>query len=235
LQILEILAAAKQDLTISEIAVAIDVHRTIAHRLMATLEQRDFVSRSSVKRYRLGTGIIRLAAAIGGELRTIARPLLTALSTETDETVHLVVLAGQEVLFIDGFESSKALRVTSRAGRSLPAHATSVGKAILATLPGDDLMALFPATRLQKTAPKTITSRADLLRQLELIRQQGYALSSEESEAGVGSIGVAIVDRHGATRAALSIAAPLSRLTTTVLPRLATAAKRTAKEIGDQL
>lgn len=234
LQIMEVLGSASQDMTISEIASALDVHRTIANRLVATLQQRQFVSRSSVGRFRLGTRLVSLAAAIGGELRTIARPLLMALNEDTQETVHLVVLTGAEVLFIDAYESPKALRVASRVGRSLPAHATSVGKALLAALSDEELKALYPTAKLERTAPGTIISRADLLKQIELVRRQGYATSFEESEAGVGSVGVAIVDRNGATRAALSIAAPASRLQPEI-PRLIGAATTAARQIGEQL
>lgn len=232
---MEILAAAKSDLTISEIASALDVHRTIAHRLVITLLKRELVSRSSIGRYRLGPGIVRLAAAVGGELRAIARPYLIELNRDTDETVHLVTLAGTEVVFIDAFESSKALRVVSRVGRSLPAHATSVGKAILATLKDEELDALYPSSKLDAAAPRTIKNRADLFKQLAAIRECGYATSVEESEAGVGSVGVAIIDRHGAARAALSVAAPITRLTPASVPHLAVVAQRIAKEIGENL
>jgi len=235
LQVMEALAAASEDMTIAEIATAISVHRTIAHRLLATLQQRQFVSRNSLGRYRLGTRVVCLAASLGGDLRAIARPLLTALSAEIDETVHLVVLSNANVLFIDAFESSKALRVASRVGRFLPAHSTSVGKVLLSALSDVELRNLYPEAKLAKTAPNTVTSRAKLLKQLGEVRELGYATSNEESEAGVGSVGVRIVDRSNATRGALSIAAPISRLTPKNLPRLIEAAKETAAKISEQL
>lgn len=234
LQILEFLGGSTEDRTISDIATALDVHRTIAHRLVATLQQRQFVNRSPIGRYRLGTRMIGLAATIGGELRTIARPILTELSEETQETVHLVVLTGSDVLFIDAFESPRALRVASRVGRSLPAHATSVGKALLAQMSDEEIKALYPSPRLDHTAPNTITTRSDLLKVIQVVREQGYALSSEESEAGVGSVGVAILDRGGTARAALSIAAPSIRLQPE-LPRLIEAARSAAARIGGNL
>jgi DNA-binding IclR family transcriptional regulator len=235
LQVMETLAATSHDMTIAEIATAIDVHRTIAHRLVATLHQRQFVSRTSLGRYRLGTRVVCLAASLGGELRAIARPPLTALSAEIDETVHLVVLSEANVLFIDAYESSKTLRVASRMGRLLPAHATSVGKVLLSALSDLELRNLYPSAKLDKTAPNTITSRAKLFKLLNTVRLTGYATSTEESEEGVGSVGVPIVDRNGAVRAALSIAAPISRLTARTLPRMIDAARKTAKKISDQL
>lgn len=235
LQILEIVASETRELTITEIANALGVHRTIAHRLVATLEQHNLVGRSQSNRFQLGTGLIRLASRVGGQLRAIARPALVALNEEIDETVHLVVPAGADVLFLDGFESSKALRVTSRVGQTMPAYATSVGKAMLAQLPDEEVQQLYPEKTLKKIAPKTLASRGELFKQLEIIRNHGYAMSSEESETGVASIGVAIVDQRGVTRGALGIGAPMSRLTPEMVPRLALAIQKAARQIGNIL
>lgn len=235
LQVLEVLARAERDLTISEIAEALKVHRTIGHRLVTTLEQRDLVSRSAEGRYRLGAGLIRLAGAIDRDLRAIARPFLLALNSETDETVGLAVLARADVVYIDGHESPKALRVVARTGLTYPAHSTSVGKAILATLDDEAVTELLPGSRLQKIGPKTLETRAQLLGQLATIRERGYATNLEEAEEGVASVAVAIVDRHGTTRAAVSVAAPLHRFTTATIPRFAKAVQRTAAEIGERL
>ena len=235
LQVLEILARAEKDLTITEIAEALRVHRTISHRLVATLEQRALVSRGADGRYRLGSGVTQLAVSINRELRAVARPFLMALNAETDETVHIAVLDRSAVVFVDGYESSKALRVVSRSGRSYPAHATSVGKVILATLDDKEVRDMLPNSRLQKVAPKTVETRAQLLGQLASIRERGYATNLEESEEGVASVAVSIIDRYGACRAAVSIAAPLDRFTAVTVPRLAKAAQRTAKDIGARL
>jgi DNA-binding IclR family transcriptional regulator len=232
---LEILARAQKDLTISEIAEALGVHRTIGHRLVATLEQRDLVSRDLDGRYRLGATLTRLAGSINRELRAVARPFLIALNAETDETVHLAILARAEAVFIDGYESSKALRVVARTGRAYPAYSTSVGKAILATLDDKEVSALLPSSRLQKVASKTLDTRAQLLGQLATIRERRYATNIEEAEEGVASIAVPITDRHGTTGAALSVGAPLDRFTPIVVPRLVKAAQRAAKEIGERL
>lgn len=235
LKILEIVAREERELTITEIANALDVHRTIAHRLVGTLEQHNFLARSQNNRFKLGTGLIRLAGRIGGQLRMIARPALVALNEEIDETVHLVVPAGSDVLFLDGFESSKALRVTSRVGQALPAYATSVGKAMLARLPDEELQQMFPEKSLKKIAPKTLATRSELFKQLEIVRNHGYAMSSEESETGVASIGVAILDQNGTVRAALGIGAPVSRLPPEMVPQLALAIQKASRRIGDLL
>lgn len=232
---MEILSRADQDLTITEISHALEVHRTIGHRLVATLEKRDLVHRAADGRYRLGAGLIRLAGAINRDLRAVARPFLVELNAQTDETVHLAVLSRSQVFFIDCYESSRALRVVARTGRAYPVHSTSVGKAMLAALNDQQVSALHPNDRLEKLTSKTIATRSELLGQLAIIRGRGYATSSEEAEEGVGSVAVAIVDRNGTLRGALSIAAPIVRFTGVAATSLAGAAQRAAKDIGERI
>jgi DNA-binding IclR family transcriptional regulator len=161
--------------------------------------------------------------------------LLQNLNADTDETVHLAVLANTNIVLIDVYESSRMVRIASRVGRMVPAHASSMGKAILANLKDEELLALYPNSRLAKMTSHTLKNRADLLADLKGTRQRGYALNCEESEEGLGSIAVAIVDRRGVTQAALSVAAPMARFSEAVIPRLAKAAQRTAKAIGEAL
>jgi IclR family acetate operon transcriptional repressor len=110
-----------------------------------------------------------------------------------------------------------------------------MGKAILATLKDEDLLAMFPNSRLAKRTPQTVKTRAELLSELQKTRERGYATNIEESEIGLGSVAAAIIDRHGTTQAALSVAAPIGRFTASTIPRLVKAAQQAAKAIGSQL
>ena len=235
LAVLELLTTVGGGLAVSEIAAALGIHRTVAYRLLGTLERRSLVQRSADGRYRPGGGLLRLSAGVGDELRTVAVPHLRALQADTDETVHLAVRTGTEILFLESFESSRPLRVASRVGRTMPAHATSVGKALLATLTDLEVRALYPKGRLEQVGPSTCRTVADLLKDLSAIRHRGYARSDQESEHDVGSVGVVVRDRDGRTRAAVSIAAPTTRLAGRVVAALAAAAQSTAAAIGAAL
>jgi DNA-binding IclR family transcriptional regulator len=235
LEIMEILAQTQTNLTIAEIAQKLAVHRTIAHRLLATLDRRDLVHRALDGRYRLGSGLMRLAGTINRDLREVARPFLVEINAQTDETVHLAVLARTDVLFIDSLESSKVLRVVSRTGRAYPAHATSAGKAMIASLSQRQVATLLHASRLQKVTSKTISSQQELAAQLALVRELGYATNSEEAEEGVASISVAIVDKHRDVQAALSVAAPVARFAPTAASRFVKLIQKAAWEIGDRI
>jgi DNA-binding IclR family transcriptional regulator len=122
------------------------------------------------------------------------------------------VLEGSEVRFVDAGESDLALRVSGRVGRRLPAHATSLGKAMLAALSDDQVRALYPGEALPVITDRTMARRCDLLTELDRIRARGYARNSEENELGVASTGVAVVHPVRGLLGAITIAVPLSRL-----------------------
>jgi DNA-binding IclR family transcriptional regulator len=233
LQILEAVAQAGEALTVAEAAAAAGLDRTVAHRLVATLATRGYLQRDS-DGYRLGPTCLALASVVT-DLRAAARPHLEALRDATGETVHLVVLSGRDVVFVDGVESVHALRVATRTGRHLPAHATSVGKALLAALPSGRFTALYGHADLAAVTERTIRDRQALERALAATRERGYATSHGESENGVGSVGVAVRNPAGDPRAALSVAMPLDRLTDEAERQAAALLHTAAAELGARL
>ena len=235
LQVLELLAGSDQDLTATEIAAGVGLHRTVVHRLLVTLERRELVDRSRSGKYRLAAGLLRLGEGVRDTLREVAMPFLAQLNDHTEETVHLAVLRGVDVQFLESIESPRQLRVGSRVGRALPAYATSVGKAMLAKLPGDELHRLLDDVAWESVGPATLAGPDALARDLASVRRRGYAVSRQESEAGVGSVGVAVLDTRGHVRAAISVAAPLTRLSDHEIKRMAKAAQSTARQIGSRL
>lgn len=234
-----LLLEQQRSLRVSEVSAALGVAVSTAHRLLAMLQYYGFVRQNpESKAYVPGPVLIRIGVASlqGMELRKQVRPFLEQLSRDVDETVHLVVREGQQVLFLDGVESQKVVRVVSRTGASMWAHCTSAGKALLAELDDDALLALYPDTELPTLTSQSIGTRSALFAELESVRRQGFAHNSEESEVGVGSIGVAIKNRHGDVVAALSVAAPVSRLSGhRFLDELASRAKLTVAEISRDL
>jgi DNA-binding IclR family transcriptional regulator len=234
LQVLEAVARAGDPLTVAEAAASVGLDRTVAHRLIATLAVRGYLQRDSSGGYRLGPTCLALASAIT-DLRTMARPYLEGLRDATGETAHVVVLSGREVVFLDAVESAHALRAGARTGRLLPAHATSVGKALLAALPPEHFRALYEHAELFAITAKTITDRDEFERQLAAIRERGYATNQGESENGVGSIGMVVRNPAGEPRAALSIALPLERWSEAAEEHAASVLKSAAAALGAYL
>jgi IclR family transcriptional regulator, acetate operon repressor len=132
-------------------------------------------------------------------------------------------------------ESGHALRVAGRTGRLLPAHATSVGKAMLAMLPDAELDRIYTSEDLPARTGRTIRTRTALRQELERTRKAGYASNAGESEEGVSSIGVAILNPSGRPVAAVSVAAPASRMSQAMARSAAVPLAETARRIAGEL
>jgi len=228
----------RSHIRVSEASSTIGVARSTAHRLLAMLQHHGFVRQDPFSRaYVAGPALLDFGLAIVRDrsIRTQARSFLETLSQETGETVHLIVLQGRDVLFLDCVESTKAVRVGNRTGLLLPAHCTSAGKALLAALTPERLDALYREERLPGLTRRSIRTRSRLEREVNLVRKRGYATNFGETEEDIGSVGVLIRDRQRTPRAAISVAAPTSRLTEKAISTMAKAALRTAAAIGEAL
>jgi DNA-binding IclR family transcriptional regulator len=224
-------------LRVKDVADLLEVSTGTAHRLLAMLVYRGYVQQDPTTRlYVPGTILlsIGLQAAARCDLRTLAAPLLDQLRAEVDETIQVASLEGTDVLFVDARESSRTLRVTSRAGTLRPAHCTSVGKAMLAEIDRDALLELYPDERLPQATPKSISSRSELLVELESTRARGYAINFGELEDGVGSVAAAVRSR-GRPVAAIGAGAPMSRLDDVRITELAEAVRGAADKLRIEL
>jgi IclR family transcriptional regulator, acetate operon repressor len=224
------LAAARDELGIA--------HST-AHRLMAMLVYHGFVCQDPISRaYVAGPALLDVGLSVmkSMDIRTVAHDLLESLSASTGETAHLAQLEGANVRFLDGVESTRALRVAGRTGRILPAYATSVGKALLAELDTGALHTLYPTEKLPAPPTgKSIRTRSELEAELAKVRRRGYALNSSESEDGVSSVGVAVFHPARGPVAALSLAAPVNRMSAVQAREAAQQLKDAAEQLGKRL
>lgn len=180
------------------------VSPSTAHRLFAMLVYRDFAEQDADKRYRAGP-LLRgatMTAVPLATLRQTAVPHLQRLVDRTKESANLMVLSGHEVRFVYTVECDQPLRVGDRTGMALPAHETSGGKAILATLEDDAL-----AAALADLEP---AERAKVRRAVRAVRQNGFALNNGQTEAGLTAIGVPVRWGDGML-AAVSLALPTAR------------------------
>ncbi|WP_176611370.1 IclR family transcriptional regulator [Actinomadura sp. WMMB 499] len=240
LQMLKLFGIHEQ-VRLADVRDALEVTQSRAHRLMAMLVYHGFAAQDRRTRtYHPGPALVELGLSVirGMDLRSVARPVLEELSAELGETTALAVLEGSDVRFIDAVESELALRVASRVGRLLPAHSTSIGKALLAELPAQTFRALYPSEQLPPVTAKTITRRSQLEEHLQSVRERGYAVNASESEEGVSSVARVIRDRTRGVVGAVSVAAPLGRMPTahtrTVAERLGAAVERIAEGLGPQ-
>ena len=210
-----LLLGERSELRLTEVADYLGVASSTAHRLLAMLQYRGFVRQEGrSKAYLPGTALTGVAFSIlqRFDVRQTLHPFLEELNRETAETVHMGVLDGATVRFIDAVESPRAVRVASRLGQSMPAHCTSTGKAMLAELSTEQLHQLYPNEELPGLTARSIRSRSELEKEIAAIRKRGYATSSEESEEGVSSVAVAFPVERSALRLAFNTAVPVGRM-----------------------
>ena len=232
LQVL-LLLGEQPKLRLTDVSRYLGVASSTAHRVLAMLQYRGFVRQDTATRsYVPGPTLDGLAFGVLRRLdvRTRARPVLERLNTDLGETVHLGRLEGNNVHFIDSLESSRALRVGGRLGRSMPAHCTSTGKALLAELSEEEIFRLYPDEELEAVTERTISTRTALERELELTRRRGYASSMQESEEGVASVAVPVTSPGGVSYA-INISMPTTRMSSAARARLAERLAEASKEL----
>ncbi|MDX6356514.1 MAG: IclR family transcriptional regulator, acetate operon repressor [Streptomyces sp.] len=232
-----LLLAAHESMGVAELSRELGVAVSTAHRLLNIMRAHDFVEQDlHSRRYRLGSAALKLGRQTRGDQDLVAagHPHLARLGAELDETVNLVVLDGAEALFVDGVQGRQSLRVGTRTGARLPAYATAGGKALLAHMPQAIVRTYYPG-ELWRLTRHTLADLPSLERELEQVRERGYALNLGEHLTEVYAIGVPVDGRHGRPMAALTVAAPSTRWDRTRLAELAPTLSATAAEITRNL
>ncbi len=235
LQVLVELSAGP--MTISELGRRLDVHRTTSLRLLRTLEEERFVRRMTDGRYRIGPRMTTLAhtALESVDLRSSAYEHLRTLGSACGHTIHLAVLEGESLVYLDKVESRQALRMYSRIGVPAPLHATGVGKAILAHLPTAERDELLGPAPFERYTPNTRTDAAELATELDRVATQGWALDDFEHEEFIHCVAAPIRDASGRVNAAVSISAPEVTLERAELLALLDNLTTTAHTISEEL
>ena len=199
---------------VTEAARELEVAPSTAHRLLAMLVYRGFALQDESRRYQPGPSLGAPPARLDftRRLRDIAGPHLDLLCSRLDETVNLMVRVGTQVRFLDTVEASKILRIGDRQGAVLAAKDASGGKALLAGLDQRTLERLYRDPRSAFSGDYLEEPEFKrLLRQLQRVRQVGYALNREETEEGVTALGMSVRGPSGRHIAALSVAVPSGR------------------------
>src|SRR5256886_7938036 len=183
LDLLEALATADGEVSITALAARTGLHVSTVHRLLATLLRRGYVRQNpETSRYYAGAKLATLAEGRSryGELRLRARPLLRSLTESTRETANLVVLDDMQAVYIETVPSPQVVRLFTSIGNRTPLHATGAGKVLLANLATARRDVLIERLDLRGYTPRTITDRAGLRRALDDVRERGYAIDDEE-------------------------------------------------------
>ena len=212
--LLEAIAEAGGETTLTELSRRTKLNISTCHHLLSTLVTRGYVAKVPVRRsYALGARILYLSNACltQVDLPVRASPFIERINTTTGETVHLAVLQGDTMVKVAKRESRHPVRVdTGALGKTDAAHATASGKAMLAWLPEDEMRRVL-AHGMARYTPNTITEWPALIEELRHVRRNGYSMDREEFQPGVICIGAAIRDHNGAVVGAISASTPTMR------------------------
>lgn len=216
LDILELFLDSDGTLSAPEITRKLQLPRTTVHELVTTLTARNYLVQPPGQpgRYRLGVRGYQLGSRYAEQLDLAAegQQVARSVADTCEETVHVALLEGRHVIYIAKVDSTHAVRMVSAAGRRLPAHCTSVGKMLLASLPEEESEArLSGAEPLEAMTPDSITSPGALRAALEEIRARGVAVEQQESNPDVSCVAAPVRDSAGQVVAALSISVPMIR------------------------
>lgn len=235
--ILEILAEARE-LGVSEVARRLGLSKGSVHRLLTTLATCGYVEKNPGNdRYRLTYRMFLVGgrAAERYRLPELAAPVMEQLALETGENVNLGVLEGRRVINLHRVPGRHPVRLHLDISGGAPAHATGLGKVLLASLPPEALRRLLGRAPLERLTPRTIRTRTALRRELEVVAARGYAVDDEECSLGLRCVAAPIRDARGTVVAAISVAAPAFRLPRERLVSLAAKVMAAAREISGGL
>lgn len=235
--VLEMLSKSDDPMSLTEIAISMHIHKSTVHRSLMVLERIALIERTIDNRFRLGMRLHELGnrAVQQMDLRTRIRPYSHRLSTQLGETVHLGVLQGPQVVYLDKAEPGRHICLSSKTGSTNPVYCTSLGKAMLAFLPEDAAEEIIDQIRFVRYTPKTVSSCDEFRRMLERVRKRGFAVDDEEIETGVRCVGAPIFDENNMPVAALSMSGPTARVRAANAPLIAERLVRCCEEISASL
>lgn len=237
LDLLEALASAEGEVSITALAARTGLHVSTVHRLLSTLLRRGYVRQNAeTSRYYAGAKLAMLAEGRSrfGELRLRARPILRAITEATRETTNLVVLDDAAAVYIETVPSPQVVRLFTAIGNRVPLHATGAGKCLLASLPVPKRDALIGRIELRAYTPHTLVDAAALRRALDEAKERGFTIDDEEFDEGVRCVAVPVAGVSDVT-AALSVSAPASRFTRQRCLELVPLLRRSASELAAAL
>jgi len=217
LDIFSVLVKHPDGLSLSELCEILKYPKSSTHGLLNTMVQRGYLRSGRRERtYRLGPALFELGSAYIASTSLVSDGWEVVRTTARicDETVHLAVLDGRDLLYVAKEEGTNTIRMVSAVGKRFPAYATGVGKILLANLTDHELVQFFPdGTTLTQITSNTITQPATMRHVITQARHDGYAIDLQESTPGLCCVAAPVYDAHGQICAGLSISVPSMRFT----------------------
>ncbi|TDC91172.1 IclR family transcriptional regulator [Saccharopolyspora aridisoli] len=232
-ELLELMADAGGEVALSELAERSGLPLPTIHRIIRTLVNSGYARQQPSRRYALGPRLIRFGETASRALGSWARPYLAELTEATGESANMAVLDGAQIVYVAQVPSPHSMRMFTEVGRRVDAHATAVGKAVMATMPSDEVTQLLSRTAMNPQTERTITEVETMHEELDRIRKQGYAIDDGEQEVGVRCYAVAVPGAPAG--AGISISGPEGRMTRITTDEVIPLMQRLAKDLSTEL
>ncbi|MCC6780450.1 MAG: IclR family transcriptional regulator [Hyphomicrobiales bacterium] len=238
IRLLKAFSEDEVELGISALSRRLGLAKSTVHRLAVTLLSEGLLEQDRENgKYQLGLALFRLGALVRRRMNVSheARPFLFQLREKVNESVHLALLDGAEIMYVYNLESTQAIRMRSDLGVRKPAYCTAEGLAILAFQPPDVIDGIIAAGLAPRT-PKTVVRPDEFMKELAVTRQRGCAIEDEASEIGMVCVAAPVRDDSGEVVAAVGIAGPVTRLSrkaiSVVMPHVITSADQISERLG---
>ena len=236
--ILEDVASHREGTSLADLSKRVGLHNSTTFHLLKTMARLGYVSQmKESRRYRVGSRVFTLAARARDEnaLPGLATPVLERLSADTGESSHFAIRTGDEIVVVARIAGAGMLQLADSTGMPRPAHATAIGKVLLASLPRDQLEQMLDRIGLRRFTPKTIVARDALLREIDEVRRKGMAIDDGEFDDEVRCVAVPVHDFAGRVAGAIGISGPIWRLSLLSLHANARKVRACAMELSAQL
>ena len=240
LDVLEALASAREELSLTQLQTQLGLPPPTLHRMLKTLIERGYVEQNANSRhYGPGLMVLEIAEAAKRNARfdlcRIARPFLQQLTDETGETSNLIVPHNKKIVYIEQVSSPRSVRMFTEVGHRAPFYCTGAGKAILSSFSPDQLEDYLTAVKLEQLTPHTFASVEALKHEVSQIRERGFAIDNEEFEIGVRCVAAPIIDSRGSCIGSISVSGPTTRMSYELAEHLGAQVKRVSAQCSSLL
>lgn len=235
--IIELLSKEQKSMSLTEISKSTGISKSTVHRLLKAMYSRHYVEKDKNNCYSIGIKLIELASyhINGLELQTEAKPFLSILRSELNLTVHLGILDGDEVVYIEKMDLYRSAMLYAQIGYRSPAYCSSIGKCLLSCLSGEELDEALFNCKFEKFTPNTIDNIKDFKQYLKKVRRQGWAMDDEEYKVGNRCVGAPIFDYRGDAIASISASGHISQISNENLPLIIEQVQESAYQISKRM
>ena len=235
--ILKCFSEQRRELKLTDIADELGLNKSTVHGIITTLKHHGLIDQNEEnQKYRLGLYILELGDILisSMDIRNVASPIIKDICAKLEETVHLGALDNMDVVYIDKQESNQSMRIFTTIGTRNPAYCTGIGKAMLAYVDTETLVEQLPEN-LERFTQNTLTEKAELLKELESIREKGYAMDNEERIEGLTCVASPVFDHTGKAKYSISVSGPTIRMTKEKIEETVKLVRESAAEISSRL